>query len=102
VILIVKVGLWFVVIIVDQTQYLGDYMVTICSSDFSFEYYRQQGSSLNKTDTCVKITHIPSTAIGCSEKHRFRSLNRRAALRELLGSDLFVKWLSTYVISGIK
>jgi len=64
--------------------------------DFRVETYRGKGKGgqkRNKTDSCVRTTHIPSGAVGQCCEHREQGRNKKRAFERLVFSPTFQTWM---------
>jgi len=79
----------------------GDRLLfSITRKDFRIDTFRsggKGGQKQNKTSSGVRVTHIPSGAIGESRNHRSQHQNRKEALRRLTETRKFKAWLKLEV-----
>lgn len=58
----------------------------VSKKDLRTEYYRGSGPGgqhRNKSDTCCRITHIPTGIVGKSEEHKSQGQNKKTAWKRL-------------------
>lgn len=68
---------------------------SLTKKDFQVDYYRGSGAggqNRNKRDTCVRITHPESGAVGECCEERSQLQNKRTAFRRLVDSPKFQIW----------
>lgn len=71
-------------------------LFSVTKKDFRVETYRGTGPGgqhRNKTDSCVRITHIESSAVAQACESRHQAENKKAAFNRLLST---VKWKVWY------
>lgn len=70
-------------------------LFSVTAADCRWDYYRgsgKGGQARNKTENCVRCTHIASGAVGKSEDGRSKDLNKRTAFERMCNTDIFQKW----------
>jgi len=75
-------------------------LFSITASDCRWDYYKGTGAGgqkRNKTENCVRCTHIASGAVGKSEDGRSKDLNKRTAFERMAKTDVFQKWLKAEI-----
>lgn len=71
-------------------------LFSITSKDLRVDTFRSGGSggqNQNKRDTGVRITHLPSGAVGEARDQRQQAQNKKLAMERLVASDTFQKWV---------
>lgn len=73
--------------------------IDISDDDLKWEFFRSSGpggQNVNRTDSAVRLTHLPTgTVVGCQQE-RYQHLNKRLAL-ELLKEKLLAKEMKSRV-----
>lgn len=70
-------------------------LFTITAKHCRWDYYKgsgKGGQKRNKTENCVRCTHIASGAVGKSEEGRSKERNKRLAFRKMAESEKFKVW----------
>lgn len=70
-------------------------LFSVTKNDLIVETYRgsgKGGQNRNKVETCVRIRHLESGAIGQACEQREQGQNRRKAFERLVQSEKFKKW----------
>lgn len=75
-------------------------LFTITKKDLRIETMRGRGNggqNRNVRDTCVRITHLASGAVGfaCDEREQLR--NKRAAFKRMANDWRFRKWIAEQI-----
>lgn len=71
-------------------------ILSVTKKDCRWDYYRGSGAGgqkKNKTENCVRCTHVDSNAVGKSEKGKSKERNKKIAFRKMAQSDIFRKWI---------
>lgn len=72
-------------------------VLSITKKDFRIDTMRAGGPGgqhQNKTDSAVRITHIPSGAVGESRSDRSQHTNKKLALQRLTQHPKFKVWIA--------
>jgi peptide chain release factor 1 len=82
---------------------MKELLFSVTKKDLKFDYFRGGGCGgqhKDKKDTCVRITHIPSGAVGEGRDERSREQNMRNAFKRMANSKKFQDWckLQAYAI----
>lgn len=70
-------------------------LFSVTAKDCRWDYYKgsgKGGQKKNKTENCVRCTHISSGAVGRSEEGRSKEHNRRTAFKRMTETEKFKKW----------
>lgn len=70
-------------------------LFSVSAKDCRWDYYKGSGAGgqkRNKTENCVRCTHVASGAVGKAEEGRSKEQNKRKAFRRMAESDKFKKW----------
>lgn len=71
-------------------------VLSLTRKDFVVETYKSGGAGgqhRDKTDTCVRIRHPASGAVGQACESRSQTTNKKNAFLRLAGSEKFKAWL---------
>lgn len=70
-------------------------LFSVTAKDCRWDYYKGSGAGgqkRNKTENCVRCTHIESGAVGKSEEGRSKTQNKERAFQRMVASPEFKKW----------
>lgn len=70
-------------------------LFSVTAKDCRWDYYKgsgKGGQKRNKTENCVRCTHVASGAVGKAEQGRSKDQNRRVAFRKMAESEKFKRW----------
>ncbi|MDC1299975.1 peptide chain release factor-like protein [bacterium] len=71
-------------------------LFSVTKKDLKIEYFSGTGpggQARNKNQTCVRIKHPPSGAVGLCQDHKKRTANLRSAFSRMVNSDRFQRWV---------
>lgn len=71
-------------------------LFSVTASDCRWDYYKGTGSGgqkKNKTENCVRCTHLASRAVGKAEEGRSKQQNKIKAFERMATTEVFQKWV---------
>ncbi len=75
---------------------MKELLFKVTAKDCRWDYYKGTGAggqAKNKTENCVRCTHIASGAVATCEDGRSKDLNKRKAFERMANTDVFQKWI---------
>ncbi len=82
-----------------QSTVTRELVASITKKDLRIDYFRPGGNGgqkMQKTDSGVRITHLPSGAVGRATDTRSREQNSRLAVYRLVEHYKFKLWLDQF------
>ena len=70
-------------------------LFSVTANDCKWDYFKGKGAGgqkKNKTENCVRCTHIQSSAVGLSQEGRSKQHNKTFAFRKMTETKKFKSW----------